>query len=92
LADLRSQDYQVLLAEPGADRPPLDALFADWSPRPLALLVGPEGGFDATELSLAEAAGGQVFSWGSRVLRAETACVVLSALVLHEAEKALRHI
>ena len=90
LGELGALNYQLLLAAPGADRPPLDSFFVDWSQRDLALLVGPEGGFDAAELSLAEAAGGQVFAWGTRVLRAETACVALSALVLHEAEKALR--
>lgn len=52
----------------------------------LGLVIGPEGGFAGEEEAQAIEAGCVPFSWGQRVLRAETAGVVLSALVLYEAE------
>ena len=45
-------------------------------PQTLGLLIGPEGGLSATEISQAEAAGFNAVSFGPRVLRTETAPVV----------------
>lgn len=41
----------------------------------VSLLVGPEGGLDGQEAAAAQAAGWQVISLGSRILRAETAAI-----------------
>ena len=54
----------------------------------VGLMIGPEGGFSGTEEASAVAVEVQPFSWGERTLRADTACVALSALVL---ERAARH-
>ncbi|HEX8070075.1 MAG TPA: 16S rRNA (uracil(1498)-N(3))-methyltransferase [Pyrinomonadaceae bacterium] len=53
--------------------------------RPLELtaLVGPEGGWADEELAQAEAAGWRLVTLGGRTLRAETAAVVVAALVQH---------
>jgi 16S rRNA (uracil1498-N3)-methyltransferase len=48
--------------------------------RPLALLVGTEGGLSPGEISLARAAGWVTVSLGSRILRVETAAIVAVAL------------
>ncbi len=49
----------------------------------VALLLGPEGGFSPSELSLAESAGFQPVQLGTRILRTETAPIAaLSALQL----------
>lgn len=48
----------------------------------IALIVGPEGGFTADEASLAVSSGAIAISLGRRILRAETASIVASALVL----------
>jgi 16S rRNA (uracil1498-N3)-methyltransferase len=48
----------------------------------LSLFVGPEGGFGEAEAASARAAGAEVVSLGRRILRAETAAIVASALVL----------
>jgi 16S rRNA (uracil1498-N3)-methyltransferase len=45
------------------------------------LAVGPEGGWAEDELSLARAAGWQLVSLGSRILRIETACLALAAVL-----------
>jgi 16S rRNA (uracil1498-N3)-methyltransferase len=50
-------------------------------PAPTALLVGPEGGFAASELTAAAAAGFESVGLGDRILRVETAAIVAVALV-----------
>ena len=53
-------------------------------PSHISLFIGPEGGFAAQEIAAAEAAGIQPITLGKRILRAETAALVTSALILHE--------
>jgi 16S rRNA (uracil1498-N3)-methyltransferase len=50
----------------------------------ISILVGPEGGFTPDEISEAEAAGATLVWLGPRILRAETAGVVLAAILLYE--------
>jgi 16S rRNA (uracil1498-N3)-methyltransferase len=45
------------------------------------LAVGPEGGFTADEVALATSAGWQQVDLGRRILRIETAAILLVALV-----------
>jgi len=52
-------------------------------PRWLLLLVGPEGGFTAEEVAQAEAAGARPVGLGPRILRAESAGLVMLALCQH---------
>jgi 16S rRNA (uracil1498-N3)-methyltransferase len=53
-------------------------------PTRVALFVGPEGGYTTEEVACARRAGARVVTLGRRVLRAETAALVASALVLYE--------
>jgi 16S rRNA (uracil1498-N3)-methyltransferase len=48
---------------------------------PLALLIGPEGGFDEREVAAAQAKGFEALALGPRVLRTETAAAAGLALV-----------
>lgn len=48
----------------------------------VAVFIGPEGGWTASELGLFAEAGVQVYSLGPQTLRAETAAVAVSALFL----------
>jgi len=51
--------------------------------RPIALLIGPEGGFDPTEVALAqEKLGAKSVSLGPRILRTETAALAALTMVL----------
>ncbi|MGB6427747.1 MAG: RsmE family RNA methyltransferase, partial [Methyloceanibacter sp.] len=60
---------------------PLAALAAE-QPRPLAVLIGPEGGFEAEERALLLKKPFVLpVSLGPRVMRADTAAVALLALV-----------
>jgi 16S rRNA (uracil1498-N3)-methyltransferase len=46
------------------------------------LFIGPEGGFSSTEAALVERSGARLVTLGQRILRAETAAIVASALAL----------
>jgi 16S rRNA (uracil1498-N3)-methyltransferase len=50
----------------------------------IGVFIGPEGGFSEEELNLAYKAGCQPVDLGPRVLRMETAAMVVTALILHE--------
>jgi 16S rRNA (uracil1498-N3)-methyltransferase len=47
------------------------------------ILIGPEGGFSATEAELVQMAGAHTVTLGDAILRTETAALVASALVLY---------
>ena len=53
-------------------------------PASVALMTGPEGGFEAEEVSAAQAAGLQVCTLGKRILRCETAplCALTAVMLL----------
>jgi 16S rRNA (uracil1498-N3)-methyltransferase len=59
-------------------------------PLTVLLFIGPEGGFEAEEVRLAQQHGVQPVTLGSRILRAETAALVAIANVLYELEERLR--
>ena len=82
------EGQQVLLAVPTGGEG-LRCCLEGCSAGRVILAVGPEGGFSPGEVAEARHQGARVFSWGNRVLRSETAGMVLAALVLHEAEHLL---
>lgn len=50
----------------------------------VAIFIGPEGGFDTSEIELAKSEGFEIVTLGKRILRTETAgMVVLSLLMMH---------
>ncbi len=49
----------------------------------VAALVGPEGGWEDEEISRAQSAGWTIVTLGGRTLRAETAAIVVAALLQH---------
>jgi 16S rRNA (uracil1498-N3)-methyltransferase len=57
----------------------------EWPARPakLTALVGAEGGWDDEEIARASAAGWHAVTFGGRILRAETAAVVVTGLLQH---------
>ncbi|MBN1140521.1 MAG: 16S rRNA (uracil(1498)-N(3))-methyltransferase [Deltaproteobacteria bacterium] len=58
---------------------PLRQLLPSSAPESAAVLIGPEGGFSATEIDLAKEAGFVPVSLGPRILRTETAGLVMAA-------------
>jgi 16S rRNA (uracil1498-N3)-methyltransferase len=69
-----------VLAHPGGA--PASATPTLGSGTDIALAVGPEGGFTDDEVELAVAAGWQVVDLGPRILRVETAALVLAVLAI----------
>ena len=53
----------------------------------VGILIGPEGGFDLEELSYAESAGWNVITLGKRILRTETAGMMLMSVLMYNFEK-----
>ncbi len=49
----------------------------------VAVFIGPEGGFDPGEAALAEEAGAQVITLGSRILRTETAAITTLSILMY---------
>lgn len=49
----------------------------------ITLAIGPEGGWDLSEIELAKSAGFSIIHLGGRILRAETAAIVFTGIVQH---------
>ena len=83
LAEASQYDALLMPWELAPSHPPLPVLRDALAGARTALgLVGPEGGFSADEAERAAAAGAAMLRLGPRILRTETAGVVLSAAVL----------
>ncbi len=54
----------------------------------IAVLIGPEGGFDPEEIKELLAIDGELVSLGNRILRTETAGMVFMAMLMYEIEEA----
>jgi 16S rRNA (uracil1498-N3)-methyltransferase len=77
---------RVLMAAPSVESPTLrEALMEDdKAPASVGILIGPEGGFTQQEVVLASEKGAIAICLGRRILRTETAAIVVPALVLYE--------
>ena len=53
----------------------------------IAIFIGPEGGFDETEIALASEAGVEPITLGKRILRTETAGMTVLAWLMYHLEK-----
>lgn len=81
LARLAPERLLIFCDEGAEDASPITALLAQ-APVPLAVLIGPEGGFDEAERRLIRARANTLpISLGPRILRADTAAVAALALV-----------
>ena len=85
-AGFNASGTAILVADPRAPQS-LDTIWAE--AQRVALFVGPEGGFDENELDCLRGYSARSFVWGHRILRADTAAIVLSALVLDQAQRAV---
>ena len=53
----------------------------------IAVFIGPEGGFDLDELELAKEAGCEIITLGKRILRTETAGMMLLSVLMYHLEQ-----
>lgn len=84
LERLSDADLVLLLWEGERTRTLAQALREGAAPRRVALLVGPEGGFDEVEVAQAVGRGAVPVSLGPLILRTETAGMAAVAMVLYE--------
>lgn len=80
-----SGDGLRLVADPHAAASVVSAIGGD-SDRRVLIAVGPEGGWNAFELSLLQGHGFRSVGLGPRTLRVDTACTALLAIVHHALE------
>ena len=55
-------------------------------PENIAIIIGPEGGFDPSEVSMAQEAGAVPMTLGKRILRTETAGLAVLSILMFELE------
>ena len=53
----------------------------------VGIFIGPEGGFDLDELELAKEAGCEIITLGKRILRTETAGMMLLSVLMYHLEQ-----
>jgi RsmE family RNA methyltransferase len=70
-----------LLADPSGENRLVDCIQTLEPSRRVVLAVGPEGGWTSYEIEILKGRGFEVFSLGQRILRTDTACIGLLALV-----------
>ncbi|MBO6061811.1 MAG: 16S rRNA (uracil(1498)-N(3))-methyltransferase [Clostridia bacterium] len=56
-------------------------------PKEIAVIIGPEGGFEQSEVDRVLSAGGAAVSLGKRILRTETAGIACLAQIMYELEQ-----
>lgn len=78
-----SRDREIIFCDEAAgEHAPIEALRVVPRGRPLAVLIGPEGGFSDAERAAVKATGvAHVIGLGPRIMRADTAAVAALALV-----------
>jgi 16S rRNA (uracil1498-N3)-methyltransferase len=85
LSQLGAFDRTLIAATSGQTRSLKETLqLGDNVPSSIAALIGPEGGFSDDEVRQACELGAVPVGLGPRILRTETAAVVLPALIAHE--------
>ena len=85
LSGLHEFDRCLIAATSGPTRSLGEAMgVGDKAASSVAVLIGPEGGFSEEEVRLASDHGAVPVSLGPRILRTETAAMVVPALILHE--------
>ena len=83
--DLVLLPWEAAVPEPLAAR--LPALLQ--GVRRVLIAIGPEGGFSHAEAEAARAAGAELVSLGSRILRTETAALVAVSILWYEIDRRL---
>ena len=85
-AEMAKKSEKILLFYENGGVTLKKALERNKKPASIAIFVGPEGGFEASEVDLLATAGGAICTLGRRILRTETAAIVATALVIYEVE------
>jgi 16S rRNA (uracil1498-N3)-methyltransferase len=77
-------DLKIILWEKGRDNPLRDVLRSRGNCGKVTVMIGPEGGFDPDEVQGAQERGFIPVTLGRRILRTETAAIVLLGILQYE--------
>ncbi|UCD71851.1 MAG: 16S rRNA (uracil(1498)-N(3))-methyltransferase [Syntrophobacterales bacterium] len=84
LAYAKGCDLKVILWEKGSKSTLRDILRSQGNYRKVALMVGPEGGFDPEEIQRARETGFISITLGRRIMRTETTAILLVGILQYE--------
>lgn len=85
-ADLSAHDMIIVAYEEEREVSLKKLLRDNSSPKDIALIIGPEGGLDKSEIEALCDKGGKTVTLGTRILRTETAGMATLAMILYELE------
>lgn len=83
LNDLKQHDLIIFANETEKSENLNDVLMQNMNAKNIAIIVGCEGGFEQTEIDLLINNNAKSVTLGSRILRAETASIMLTAIILN---------
>lgn len=76
-------DTQIIMLYEGQTPVGIKQALTAYKSRRYVLIIGPEGGFSADEVALAQEKGAQLVTMGPRILRTETAAVAAVTVVMY---------
>lgn len=77
-------DYDLILLAYERSEVKLSTVLKDIKPYRIAVIIGPEGGFDAEEVQSLIACGAKSISLGPRILRTETAALTVLSVLAYQ--------
>jgi len=90
ISELKDKGYDLIICpyESEDNRTIKDALRMEFSKKPkeIAVIIGPEGGFDPKEIEDIKALGSEIVTLGKTILRTETAGLVALSMIMYELE------
>jgi len=76
-------DYDLIVFANECEKDEVLNSFKVKESKKIAIIVGSEGGFSEEEINLIKNANGDSISLGKRILRAETAAIALTAVIMY---------
>ena len=84
VADARGSDLKLVAYEAETESSLKSTLTQNKDAKSIALFIGPEGGFDISEVNLAKENGFDIITLGPRILRTETAPLACISAIMYE--------
>lgn len=85
IVDLKDiKEENLLVAYENEEKNTLKKYLQNTNRKRIAIVIGPEGGFDPSEVDLLINKGASIVSLGPRILRTETAAIVLTSIIQYE--------
>ena len=89
LSNIKFEEYDLVIVPYEEDKENnLKNLLKEFQEKPKKILyiIGPEGGFETGEIEFLKGKGCRIVTLGNRILRAETAAIVVGGVLVNEFE------